>query len=75
MDQLPESTGEENIMESQAVGIAPRILMPKNTFVETAEHLGIAYGKDNRSAIAPLAVFFNVSKQSVKIRLEECSLL
>ena len=75
VDQLPESTGEENIMESQAVGIAPRILMPKNTFVETAEHLGIAYGKDNRSAIATLADFFNVSKQSVKIRLEECSLL
>ncbi len=75
VDQLPESTDEENIMESQAIGIAPRILMPKNTFVEAAEHLGVAYGKDNRSAICTLADFFDVSKQSVEIRLEECSLL
>lgn len=71
VDQLPESTDEENIMESQAIGIAPRILMPKNTFVEAAEHLGVAYGKDNRSAICTLADFFDVSKQSVEIRLEE----
>ena len=62
-------------MESQAIGIAPRILMPRNTFVEAAEHLGVAYGKDNRSAIITLADFFDVSKQSVEIRLEECSLL
>lgn len=75
IDQLPESIDEENIMESQAIGIAPRILMPKNTFVEAAEHLCISYGKDNRSAISTLADFFDVSKQSVEIRLEECSLL
>ena len=75
MDQLPEAIDEENLMESQAIGIAPRILMPRNTFVEAAEHLGVAYGKDNRSAIITLADFFDVSKQSVEIRLEECSLL
>jgi Zn-dependent peptidase ImmA (M78 family) len=72
---LPESKDEENIMESQAIGIAPRILMPKNTFIEAAEHLGISYGKDNRIAISTLADFYGVSKQSVEIRLEECSLL
>lgn len=75
IDQLPESADEENIMEAQAVGIAPRILMPKCTFIEAAEHLGISYGKDNRDAIAALADFYNVSKQSVTIRLEECSML
>lgn len=62
-------------MEAQAIGIAPRILMPECTFIEAAEHLGISYGKDNRDAIAMLADFYNVSKQSVTIRLEECSLL
>ena len=75
VDQLPESKDEEHIMESQAIGIAPRILMPKNTFIEAAEHLGISYGKDNRIAISTLADFYGVSKQSVEIRLEECSLL
>lgn len=75
VDQLPESTDEEAIIESQAIGIAPRILMPKNTFVEVSEYLGISYGKDNSRAICALADFFNVSKQSVEIRLEECSLL
>lgn len=49
--------------------------MPKNTFIEAAEHLGISYGKDNRIAISTLADFYGVSKQSVEIRLEECSLL
>lgn len=75
VDELPESTDEEGIMESQAIGIAPRILMPECTFIEAAEHLAISYGKDNRDAIAALADFFNVSKQSVAIRLEECSIL
>ena len=49
--------------------------MPKNTFIEVAEHLCISYGKDNRSAISDLADFFDVSRQSVEIRLKECSLL
>ena len=75
VDQLPEATDEENIMEAQAIGIAPRILMPRDTFIEAAKHLGITYGQDNRSAISTLADFFDVSKQSVEIRLEECSLL
>lgn len=73
--QLPDTIDEENIMESQATGIAPRILMPKTTFIEAAEHLGVAYGKDNRDAIRALADFYEVSRQSVEIRLEECSLL
>lgn len=75
VSQLPDTIDEENIMESQATGIAPRILMPKNTFIEAAEHLGVTYGKDNRDAIRALAEFYDVSRQSVEIRLEECSLL
>jgi hypothetical protein len=75
ISQLPPSIYEENIMESQANGIAPRILMPKNTFTEAAEYLGVSYGKDNSGAILALANFFNVSKQSAAIRLEECKLL
>lgn len=75
VDRIPFSTEDETIMEVQATGIAPRILMPKNTFTEAALNLGITYGQDNRKAVHQLADFFGVSKQSVKIRLKECSLL
>ena len=75
INQLPYAPEEENIMESQAIGIAPRILMPKMTFVEAASQYDIVYGKDNWQAIYGLANLFDVSKQSVMIRLEECNLL
>lgn len=75
VNQLPYATEEENIMESQAIGIAPRILMPKSTFVEAASQYDIVYGKDNWQAVYGLADLFDVSKQSVMIRLEECDLL
>lgn len=75
IDQLPYADDDENIMESQAIGIAPRILMPRDSFIQAAEHLGISYGKDNNEAIWTLADFFDVSKQSVEIRLHECSIL
>lgn len=73
--QLPYADDDENLMESQAIAIAPRILMPRDTFIEAAEHLGVSYGKDNRENIRALADFFDVSKQSVEIRLKECSML
>lgn len=75
IDQLPYSDDDENIMESQAIGIAPRILMPYNPFLEVAKHVGIKYGGDNCNAIWTIADFFNVSKQSVEIRLKECGIL
>jgi hypothetical protein len=75
VNQLPNATEDENIMEGQAVGIAPRILMPKETFIEAANHYDIVYGRDNWQAIYGLADLFDVSKQSVIIRLEECNLL
>lgn len=72
---LPYSTEEEIILENHAIGIAPRILMPKTPFIEMASKFNIEHGKDNRYAISELAKFFDVSKQSVAIRLEECSLM
>ena len=75
VNQLPYATEDENIMEGQAIGIAPRILMPKSTFIEAASQYDIVYGRDNWQAIYGLADLFDVSKQSVMIRLEECNLL
>lgn len=75
VNQLPYATEEENIMEGQAIGIAPRILMPKASFIEAASQYDIVYGRDNWQAIYGLADLFDVSKQSVIIRLEECNLL
>lgn len=75
INQLSFAPEEENIMESQAIGIAPRILMPRMTFIDAASQYDIIPGKDNWQAIRGLAELFAVSKQSVKIRLEECNLL
>lgn len=75
VNQLPYATEDENIMEGQAIGIAPRILMPKATFIEAASQYDIVYGRDNWQTIYGLADLFDVSKQSVMIRLEECNLL
>lgn len=75
VEQLPYDTEEESIIENQAVGIAPRILMPKGPFLEMANQLDIETGKDNWREISLLADFFDVSKQSVSIRLEECGIL
>lgn len=73
--QLPTATEQEMILENQAVGVAPRILMPKVPFIKKAEEVGIEPGLTSKEAIAELARFYNVSKQSVSIRLEECSLM
>ena len=75
VDQLPFASEDESIMENQAVGIAPRILMPKAPFLEMAGKLDLEMGKDNRHEISLLADFFDVSKQSVRIRLEECGII
>lgn len=69
------SNEEESIMESQAVGIAPRILMPKNQFIYAARELKIASEVNDYGKICELADFFQVSRQSVIIRLRECQVL
>lgn len=66
---------DESIMESQAVGIAPRILMPKKPFMEVAMSYDIKSVEDNWREISEIAQLFDVSKQSVTIRLQECDLL
>ncbi len=75
VDPNLDVSDDENIMESQAIGIAPRILMPKQPFIEAAEYLGISIGKNNYQSICKLSEFFDVSKQSVEIRLTECGVL
>ena len=65
---------EEFIMEQQAIGIAPKILMPKNSFTTLAEeYIRINNGLDS-NVEAQLAAFFQVSKQSVGIRIKECGI-
>lgn len=75
VSQLPTETEEENIMEDQAIGIAPRILMPTKPFEEAAEEFGVKVGGENSMVISKLAELFSVSKQSVSIRLDECRLI
>ena len=71
---------DEDWMEWQARGIAPRILMPPDNFDEmviryTKEHSHEADIRGSwymhRSIVNNLAKFFQVSKQSVEIRLVE----
>ena len=83
-DGKPETTRDswtdEDWMEWQARNIAPRILMPINTFTEKAETI-IANTSDipawfrHKSVVEQLAKFFNVSKQSAEIRLSELGIL
>ncbi len=75
VNQLSYLSEEENILENQANGIAPRILMPRMPFTEAAASIGVGPGKDNWRQVCELADYLNVSKQSVAIRLEECGLV
>ena len=54
---------------------SPRILMPERPFIEAATDFGVEIGENNIESIQQLANLFDVSKQSVSIRLEECGLL
>lgn len=72
---LPYINEDEEIMESQAIGIAPRILMPRDAFIEVAGKYDIVSEDVSWKEIADIARFFDVSKQSVKIRLKECGIL
>lgn len=75
VDQVGYFSNEEDILENQAIGIAPKILMPKQMFVKVAEELGINDEQANWREINRLADFFKVSKQSTIIRLEECNII
>ena len=66
---------DELILENQANEIAPRILMPKRPFIEVANKLNVGCGRNDERAISELASFFDVSKQSASIRLQECMIM
>lgn len=70
---------DEDWMEWQAKGIAPRILMPPDQFDEMVLHFIEKHNSTSftsgwylhRAVVNSLAEFFAVSKQSVEIRLDE----
>jgi hypothetical protein len=71
---------DERRMEWQADNIAPRILMPIQTFKPMVDELYQRFGYDDHSrfkteilecVIEELAVFYKVSKQSAKFRMVE----
>lgn len=65
---------EEELMEKQAIGIAPWILMPKQSFEEVARSYD-NLSENSWREISEIAEFFDVSKQSVTIRLSECGII
>lgn len=75
LSDLGVTTNDEEIMETQAVGIAPRILMPKDSFLEVAKQYDLVSAQESWRAISEIANFFNVSKQSATIRLQECGII
>ena len=71
-NQLSIIDRELEILENQANGIAPRILMPKSCFLEAANAIGVYDSRVNESQLNELADLFQVSKKSVAIRIKEC---
>jgi hypothetical protein len=77
-----QSWSDEDWMEWQANGIAPRILMPRETFIRKANELLQIRKKhcspDNprliKWIIGDISDFYKVSKQSAEIRLKELGL-
>lgn len=72
---------DEEWMEWQANGIAPRILMPKNMFIQAADNFRKELSSISNSYVLSytlkdkLAEFFQVSKQSAAIRMQELEIL
>jgi Zn-dependent peptidase ImmA (M78 family) len=76
-ENLQDEWTDEDWMEWQANGIAPRILMPKYMFIQAADNfrrelsgIGNSYVL-NYKLKDKLAEFFQVSKQSAGIRMQE----
>lgn len=82
-DHVTVQWSDEDWMEWQAHGIAPRILMPKQTFIKyvttNLHYKNISSQKHNKSSldllVDDLSAFFQVSKQSASIRLKELDLI
>lgn len=77
-----DATGELKFMEIQANAIAPRILMPFQTFRMKANELISSYSAQGNLAIDimptvidELACFFDVSREAAKVRLAQVGYL
>ena len=79
-ESIMENWSDEDWMEWQARGIAPRILMPPDQFDEMAHYFSNQLSNGtvvhngshlHRSIVNNLANYFKVSKQSAEIRLQE----
>ena len=79
--RIQDKWTDEDWMEWQANGIAPRILMPKEMFIQTAENFREELSEiDNPYVLSytlknKLAEFFQVSKQSASIRMQELEIM
>ena len=80
-ERIQDKWTDEDWMEWQANGIAPRILMPKEMFIQAAENFREELSEiDNPYVLSytlknKLAEFFQVSKQSAGIRMQELEIL
>lgn len=63
------------LAEIQANAVAARILMPRRAVVRKYRELQKKYGAAEEMIIADLAIFFEVSKQAMRIRLEELGVM
>lgn len=65
----------EELAEIQANAMAARILMPRRAVVRKYKELQEKYGTAEEMMVADLAIFFEVSKQAMRIRLEELGIM
>ena len=65
----------EALAEIQANAVAARILMPRRTVARKYKELQKKYGTAEEMMVADLAIFFEVSKQAMRIRLETLGIM
>lgn len=63
------------LAEIQANAVAARILMPRRAVVRQYKELQKKYATAEEMIVADLAIFFEVSKQAMRIRLEELGIM
>lgn len=65
----------EALAEIQANAVAARILMPRRAVARKYKELQEKYGTAEEMMLADLAIFFEVSKQAMRIRLETLGIM
>ena len=63
------------LAEIQADAVAARILMPRRAVARKYKKLQEKYGTAEEMMVSDLAIFFEVSKQAMRIRLEELGIM